>query len=135
VSNRGSFGTACANVAVRGGGCWFYEIKIGTSKVIQIGWVLPGFDPNPESGLGVGDDAFSYAYDGRRKKKWFCGRSEEYCKQSCKAGDVVGCLLDLDEGYEPPTSISIYIYISIYSIMIYTVSLLSHDDTHTCREY
>ncbi|KDO20041.1 hypothetical protein SPRG_14189 [Saprolegnia parasitica CBS 223.65] len=98
VSNRGSFGTACANVAVRGGGRWFYEIRIGTSKVIQIGWVLPGFDPNPESGLGVGDDAFSYAYDGRRKKKWFCGRNEEYCKQMCKAGDVVGCLLDLDAG-------------------------------------
>ncbi|OQR92429.1 hypothetical protein THRCLA_08712, partial [Thraustotheca clavata] len=98
VSNRGSFGTACANVAVRGGGRWFYEIRIGTSKVIQIGWVLPGFDPNPESGLGVGDDAFSYAYDGRRKKKWFCGRNEEYCKQMCKAGDVVGCLLDLDDG-------------------------------------
>ncbi|OQR95028.1 HECTdomain (ubiquitin-transferase) domain containing protein [Achlya hypogyna] len=98
VSNRGSFGTACANVAVRGGGRWFYEIRIGTSKVIQIGWVLPGFDPNPESGLGVGDDSFSYAYDGRRKKKWFCGRNEEYCKQMCKAGDVVGCMLDLDAG-------------------------------------
>ncbi|KAF0719582.1 Aste57867_932 [Aphanomyces stellatus] len=98
VSNRGSFGTACANVCVRGGGVWFYEVRIGTSKVIQIGWILPGFDPNPESGLGVGDDLCSYAYDGRRKKKWHNGVSDEYCKQSCKAGDVVGCLLDLDQG-------------------------------------
>ncbi|KAH9089407.1 hypothetical protein LEN26_019190 [Aphanomyces euteiches] len=98
VSNRGSFGTACANVSVRGGGAWFYEVRIGTSKVIQIGWVLPGFDPNPESGLGVGDDSYSYAYDGRRKKKWHNGVSDDYCKQACKAGDIVGCLLDLDQG-------------------------------------
>ncbi|ETV99325.1 hypothetical protein, variant [Aphanomyces invadans] len=98
VSNRGSFGTACANVYVRGGGVWFFEVRIGTSKVIQIGWILPGFDPNPESGLGVGDDKYSYAYDGRRKKKWHNGMSDDYWKQSCKAGDVVGCLLDLDQG-------------------------------------
>ncbi|RHZ29545.1 hypothetical protein DYB37_009115, partial [Aphanomyces astaci] len=74
------------------------KISDASLRVRWIGWILPGFDPNPESGLGVGDDQFSYAYDGRRKKKWHHGISDDYWKQSCKAGDVVGCLLDLDQG-------------------------------------
>ena len=33
VSNRGTFGTARAKVAVAGGGKWFYEVKLGSNKM------------------------------------------------------------------------------------------------------
>lgn len=99
VSNRGSFGTVRANVAVRGGGKWFYEVRLGSSKVIQIGWVVPNFDPNPDIGHGVGDDDFSWAYDGGRRKKWHGGQiGQDYSTTYWRPGDVVGCLLDLDVG-------------------------------------
>lgn len=49
-----------------------------------------------ESGDGVGDDSNSWAYDGVRQQKWN-GESSDY-GQAWRAGDVVGCLLDLDLG-------------------------------------
>ena len=53
-----------------------------------------GFRPGPE--LGVGDDEFSYAYDGDRCKLWHDTRHDDFGR-AWEAGDVVG-YLDLDEG-------------------------------------
>ena len=47
--------------------------------------------------LGVGDDEFSYAYDGDRCKLWHGSRHDDFGR-AWEAGDVIGCYLDLDEG-------------------------------------
>ena len=61
----------------------------------QIGWAREGFRPGAE--LGVGDDEFSYAYDGDRCKLWHASRHDDFGR-AWEAGDVIGCYLDLDEG-------------------------------------
>lgn len=49
-----------------------------------------------QEGYGIGDDEYSLAYDGCRRLIWHNARSEKYHEQQCwKAGDVLGCLLDL----------------------------------------
>jgi hypothetical protein len=45
---------------------------------------------------GVGDDELSYAYDGNRIYKWN-GSPTRY-GEGWAAGDVIGCLIDLDIG-------------------------------------
>ncbi|KAF3690374.1 E3 ubiquitin-protein ligase RNF123 [Channa argus] len=47
-------------------------------------------------GEGVGDTPDSYAYDGNRVRKWNV-TTTNYGK-SWAAGDIVSCLIDLDEG-------------------------------------
>jgi len=67
---------------------------------MQVGWATKDCIFKPEEGAGVGDDFYSYAYDGCRKLLWHaatsypCGREE----QRWKAGDVVGCILDTHSG-------------------------------------
>ena len=65
----------------------------------QIGWITPTFQGSGVlsfglRGKGVGDDRFSFSFDGARKKSWHAGRSKRYGTQ-WKDGDVVGCAVDL----------------------------------------
>ena len=78
-------------------GRWCYEVTMCSEEVVfpQIGWAREGFRPGAE--LGVGDDEFSYAYDGDRCKLWHGGGHDDFGRE-WEAGDVVGCYLDLDEG-------------------------------------
>ncbi len=66
---------------------------------MQLGWADSGFVPNESHGSGVGDHACSWAYDGWRQKKWNGGSSVRYGGAAkWKAGDVVGCCVDIDGG-------------------------------------
>lgn len=47
-----------------------FEAVLSTEGLMQVGWVSEDFGIDPEGGTGVGDDAFSYGYDGCRVKKW-----------------------------------------------------------------
>ena len=47
-----------------------FEVVLATEGLMQVGWVSEEFGIDPEGGTGVGDDAFSYGYDGCRVKKW-----------------------------------------------------------------
>lgn len=47
-----------------------FEVVLATEGLMQVGWVSEDFGIDPEGGTGVGDDAFSYGYDGCRVKKW-----------------------------------------------------------------
>ena len=60
---------------------------------MQVGWCTLATPFMAEN--GVGDDESSYAYDGYREKKWN-GASERY-GEAWRAGDTIGCLLDLDK--------------------------------------
>src|SRR5207249_1369875 len=86
------FCTVVGNVSLTKGR-WFYQVVLGTAGLRQIGWCTS--QHRPDAKTGVGDDSFSYAYDGHRLKKWHLG-SINYSLTKWKVGDVVGCLLDLD---------------------------------------
>jgi hypothetical protein len=95
-----AFGTVTA-----GAGClvyrgrWYYEIQLGTpASYSQLGFAREGFFVEADSGEGVGDDAESWGYDGCRQKAWHRGGSAYGGGlPPWQAGDVVGCLLDLNE--------------------------------------
>lgn len=104
----------------------YYEITIETGGIAQIGWgfiniltsktvggsgaveVLPStgkdtFLPNSDTGDGVGDDAFSYGFDGCRQKIFHNGKElpygrEKNAQSSWKKGDVIGCLYNFSDG-------------------------------------
>ena len=78
-------------------GKWYYEYVPDHGGVAQVGWQRAGertFSPDD----GVGDNQHGWAFDGKRQKKWHRGGSS-YGGNSAPwaAGDVVGCLLNLDE--------------------------------------
>ncbi|PIO64596.1 ryR domain protein [Teladorsagia circumcincta] len=67
---------------------------------LRIGWANSvGFKPFPGSGdkwgcNGVGDDFYSYGFDGRCV--FFAGRGRVVAPKLLEKGDVVGCALDLN---------------------------------------
>ncbi|KAF5840602.1 concanavalin A-like lectin/glucanase domain-containing protein, partial [Dunaliella salina] len=65
-----------------------------TSGIQQLGWCTVSCPFTAEE--GVGDAPDSYAYDGKRTRKWSV-KASPY-GQTWAAGDVIGCCLDLDAG-------------------------------------
>ncbi|GMF18966.1 unnamed protein product [Phytophthora fragariaefolia] len=100
LRGRGNFGTAAArDCCALKKGKWYYEVRLITAGVVQIGWADSTFEANSETGDGVGDHERSWAYDGARQVKWNGGKDEEYAPGDPWAkNDVIGCMLDLDEG-------------------------------------
>jgi SPRY domain len=93
MESMSSFASVRADVCLFKGK-WMYEATLGTGGLQQIGWATrdtPFTDEN-----GVGDSADSYAYDGKRVKKWN-GQPSSY-GLPWAGGDVIGCLLDLNDG-------------------------------------
>lgn len=83
--------TFCVN-----SGIWFYEATVITSGVMQIGWATKDSKFMNHEGYGIGDDEFSISYDGCRQLIWFNASSVPHQHPPWRAGDVLGCLLDLD---------------------------------------
>ncbi|XP_069792976.1 E3 ubiquitin-protein ligase RNF123 isoform X2 [Narcine bancroftii] len=75
-------------------GKWMYEVLISSQGLMQIGWCTLNCRFNQEE--GVGDTPHSYAYDGNRVRKWNV-TTTNYGK-AWAAGDIVTCVIDLDEG-------------------------------------
>ncbi|OQV16827.1 Ryanodine receptor [Hypsibius exemplaris] len=73
-------------------GKWYYEVDVMTPGYMRVGWALLGCPP----GVEIGTDENSYAFDGSLGRKWHQG-PEPFGKM-WQAGDVVGCLLDLNDG-------------------------------------
>ncbi|CAJ0581879.1 unnamed protein product, partial [Mesorhabditis spiculigera] len=85
---------------------WYFECEIEhieqmTKEVpyLRIGWANSnGFKPFPGSGdkwgcNGIGDDFYSYGFDG--KSIFFAGKGRKIGTRRLRKGDVVGCALDL----------------------------------------
>lgn len=99
---------ACKAVS---GGKWYYEVYIGDRTNGQIGFARSDFECEAQNGSGVGDEKTvgqSWSYDGRKFRKYNHG-SIDYppsaerkygsgLEKKWKAGDTVGCLLNLDAG-------------------------------------
>lgn len=61
-------------------GKWMYEVQIGTSGLMQIGWCTSTCKFNRDE--GAGDTKHSYAYDGYREAKWTSRCNTKYGKVS-----------------------------------------------------
>ncbi|CAH0547332.1 unnamed protein product [Brassicogethes aeneus] len=77
-------------------GVWYYEVHIITPGVMQIGWATKNSNFLNHEGYGIGDDKYSLAYDGCRKLIWHNAKSEPQDLPRWESGDVLGCLIDLD---------------------------------------
>lgn len=97
VRGTSNFGTATASSYSYKDGKWYYEVKLITDGVIQVGWAGDSFHTDSEDGDGVGDHVRSWAYDGCRMLKWTDGKDKEY-GQHWDAGDIIGCMIDLVKG-------------------------------------
>ncbi|XP_019403035.1 PREDICTED: E3 ubiquitin-protein ligase RNF123 isoform X3 [Crocodylus porosus] len=93
VIGHSNFGSIRATTCVFKGK-WIYEVLISSQGLMQIGWCTLNCRFNQEE--GVGDTPDSYAYDGNRVRKWNV-TTTNYGK-SWAAGDIVTCLINLDEG-------------------------------------
>ncbi|VDO40897.1 unnamed protein product [Haemonchus placei] len=86
---------------------WYFEAEVEhiekmtkEDPYLRVGWANSlGFKPFPGSGdkwgcNGVGDDFYSYGFDGRCV--YFAGRGRVVSPKKLEKGDVVGCALDLN---------------------------------------
>ncbi|XP_050072267.1 RING finger and SPRY domain-containing protein 1-like [Anopheles maculipalpis] len=77
-------------------GCWYYEVLIMTPGVMQIGWATKDSNFLSHEGYGIGDDAYSIAFDGCRKLIWHKAKPMQHNLNVWTGGSILGCLLDLD---------------------------------------
>ncbi|KAL6078950.1 RING finger and SPRY domain-containing protein 1 [Balamuthia mandrillaris] len=79
---------------------WYFEVKLRTNGVMQIGWATKDTVFNPEEGQGVGDDVFSYAYDGARGYAWHNALAAKclWPRRRWQKGDVISCLYNGKRG-------------------------------------
>uniref|UniRef100_A0A915PR00 RING finger and SPRY domain-containing protein 1 n=1 Tax=Setaria digitata TaxID=48799 RepID=A0A915PR00_9BILA len=80
-------------------GIWFYEALILTPGVMQIGFATKQSRFSNHEGYGIGDDDCSIAYDGCRQLVWYNADFIKIEHDHWKAGDILGCLLNLQDGY------------------------------------
>ncbi|XP_053094371.1 ryanodine receptor 2 isoform X7 [Pangasianodon hypophthalmus] len=78
--------TYCVNA-----GKWYFELEVVTAGEMRVGWARPGCLPDQE--LGSDDQAF--VFDGFKAQRWHQGN--EHFGRSWLPGDVVGCMVDLNE--------------------------------------
>ena len=93
----------------------YYEVTLKTCGIAQIGWAnlsindgsIKGFLPNSDTGDGVGDDSWSYGFDGSRGLAFHNGKTIKYGNYKSKKdenpiqwqqGDVIGCKYNLKKG-------------------------------------
>uniref|UniRef100_A0A8C3F1K5 Ryanodine receptor 3 n=1 Tax=Corvus moneduloides TaxID=1196302 RepID=A0A8C3F1K5_CORMO len=67
-------------------GKWYFEFEAVTGGDMRVGWARPGCRPDVE--LGADDQAF--VFEGSKVSSGFFGRSWQ-------PGDVVGCMINLDD--------------------------------------
>lgn len=110
------YGFPCA-----GEGHFFFEVELLTNGLMQIGWCDSNFDGgNEEAGDGVGDDQFSWAFDGFRQMFIHEGQESEYVVGSnenvWEAGDIVSCCLTVEDLEENTEFVNIYIAFALQGL-------------------
>jgi Kip1 ubiquitination-promoting complex protein 1 len=73
-------------------GKYYFEVRLLTAGLMQIGWCTFATQFSNEN--GVGDNETSYAYDGYRVKKWNLENSSY--GEAWAPGDVIGSMIDFD---------------------------------------
>jgi len=93
--NFEKFNTFVADIRLHGG-CFYLELQVVTIVgVPQFGVCTHGFEMRDDpQGEGTGDDAWSWAVDGVRQKKWHEGDQGAYGSKWA-VGDIIGFALDM----------------------------------------
>ncbi|KAJ8041867.1 RING finger and SPRY domain-containing protein 1 [Holothuria leucospilota] len=78
-------------------GTWYYEVQVLTDGVMQIGWATKQSKFLNHEGVGIGDDEFSFSYDGCRQLYWYSATSRPHDHPQWKPGDIIGFLIDLEK--------------------------------------
>jgi hypothetical protein len=111
----GNFNTFKADVKLSAAK-FYYELHIQhVHGVAQFGWATEGFESSSEyTGEGVGDNAFSWGFDGVRVSKWGDGSSSAFGVK-WQEGDVLGLACDMvnksvsfsvNGSFEPPLGVA-----------------------------
>ncbi|NWU29828.1 RYR2 protein, partial [Dyaphorophyia castanea] len=72
-------------------GKWYFEFEAVTAGDMKVGWTRPGCLPDQE----LGSDEEAFVFDGFKAQRWHQGN--EHFGRSWLAGDVVGCMVDMNE--------------------------------------
>ncbi|XP_051926912.1 ryanodine receptor 2 isoform X3 [Hippocampus zosterae] len=72
-------------------GKWYFELEVLTAGEMRVGWARPGCLPD----LELGSDEQAFVFDGFKVQRWHQGN--EHFGRAWQAGDVVGCMVDLNE--------------------------------------
>ncbi|XP_075412509.1 ryanodine receptor 2 [Tenrec ecaudatus] len=72
-------------------GRWYFEFEAVTAGDMRVGWSRPACQPDQE----LGSDEHAFAFDGFKAQRWHQGN--EHYGRSWQAGDVVGCMVDMNE--------------------------------------
>uniref|UniRef100_A0A6Q2XQ02 Ryanodine receptor 2 n=1 Tax=Esox lucius TaxID=8010 RepID=A0A6Q2XQ02_ESOLU len=72
-------------------GKWYFEFEVVTAGEMRVGWARPSCLPDQE----LGSDEHAFVFDGFKAQLWHQGN--EHFGRSWSAGDVVGCMVDLNE--------------------------------------
>ncbi|KAJ1155514.1 hypothetical protein NDU88_008244 [Pleurodeles waltl] len=72
-------------------GKWYFEFEAITAGDMRVGWTRPGCKPDQE----LGSDEQAFVFDGFKAQRWHQGN--EHFGRSWQAGDVVGCMVDMNE--------------------------------------
>uniref|UniRef100_A0A8C0H668 B30.2/SPRY domain-containing protein n=1 Tax=Chelonoidis abingdonii TaxID=106734 RepID=A0A8C0H668_CHEAB len=72
-------------------GKWYFEFEAVTAGDMRVGWTRPGCQPDQE----LGSDEQAFVFDGFKAQRWHQGN--EHFGRSWLAGDVVGCMVDMNE--------------------------------------
>ncbi|XP_051829609.1 ryanodine receptor 3 [Antechinus flavipes] len=72
-------------------GKWYFEFEVVTGGDMRVGWARPGCRPDIE--LGADDQAF--VFEGSKGQRWHQGSG--YFGRNWQPGDVVGCMINLDD--------------------------------------
>ncbi|MEQ2274893.1 Ryanodine receptor 2, partial [Xenotaenia resolanae] len=78
--------TYCVNA-----GKWYFELEVVTAGEMRVGWARPGCLPDQE----LGSDEQAFVFDGFKVQRWHQGN--EHFGRAWQTGDVVGCMVDLNE--------------------------------------
>uniref|UniRef100_A0A663MMJ5 Ryanodine receptor 3 n=1 Tax=Athene cunicularia TaxID=194338 RepID=A0A663MMJ5_ATHCN len=72
-------------------GKWYFEFEAVTGGDMRVGWARPACRPDVE--LGADDQAF--VFEGSKGQRWHQGSG--FFGRSWQPGDVVGCMINLDD--------------------------------------
>nr|XP_032804165.1 ryanodine receptor 2-like isoform X12 [Petromyzon marinus] len=72
-------------------GKWYFEFELVTAGDMRVGWARPGCRPD----VALGSDDQAFVFDGLKSQKWHQGG--EHFGRAWQPGDVVGCLVDLND--------------------------------------
>ncbi|XP_056284489.1 ryanodine receptor 3 [Pseudoliparis swirei] len=72
-------------------GKWYFEFEALSGGDMRVGWARPGCRPDVE--LGIDDQAF--VFDGYKGRRMHAG--SRYFGQPWKKGDVVGCMINMED--------------------------------------